>query len=243
MRALQSLAIDELPPSSNTTPRMPLDPTPSSAAARRRSARGTLARAGYTMVEVMMGLAILAVGATGIISLQQFTIAGAQNARASVTAANVASTWVERLRTEAIDWNNPDNTDLSAMTGVYLKELVKVANVPATAVGTWVNLPDNAQTILGENASPTIADDAAFCTHFRGTWLGPASTSDTLRLEVRTFWAKSGRSVDAECALAANAFDSAFADPNATVTVNTIARNRGEYGVLYLTAIIRRNIQ
>ncbi len=222
---------------------MPLAFTPFSAVKRHRPSRMGWARAGYTMVEVMMGLAILAVGATGIISLQQFTIRGAQNGRASVTAANVASTWVERLRTEAIDWNNPDNSDLSAMTGVYLKELIKVANVPATAVGTWVNLPDNAQTILGENASTAIADDAAFCTHFRGTWLGPAGTTDTLRLEVRTFWAKSGRSVDAECTLAANAFDAAFADPNATVTVNTIARNRGEYGVLYLTAIIRRNIQ
>ena len=200
-------------------------------------------RAGYTMVEVMMGLAILAVGATGIISLQQFAVTGSQNSRAAVTAANVASTWVERLRTEAIDWNNPDNSDLSTMAGTYLKVLIQPTNVPNTAVGKWVNLPDNAQTVLGENASAAVPDDAAFCTHFRGTWLGPAGTTDTLRVELRTFWAKSGRSVDAECALAADGFDTALNDANTNVTVGTLARNRGEYGVLYLTTIVRRNIQ
>jgi Tfp pilus assembly protein PilV len=215
--------------------------------ASRRSRWG----AGYTMVEVMVGLGILAVGMTGILSLQKYTVVGTQNSRSALGGANVAASWVERLRVDAANWNSPNNSD--ATEGAGLGAFASVASqVPATPpttanptsnLGPWVLL--GAQTIQGEAASSTAATDAAFCTHARGTWIGPAGSTDALRVEVRTFWARSGRSVDEECAAASAVVSSIFASgaPTPVPKINDIERTRGEYGVHYVTTILRRSVQ
>ncbi len=201
-----------------------------------------------------MGLAILAVGMTGVLSLQKFTVTGTQNSRSALTGANVAASWVERFRVDAINWNEPNNSDVA--TGASLGLLAALMpNVPTATpttlnptanLGPWVIVPGSAQTIMGETASATDASDAAFCTHVRGTWVGPAGSTDALRVEIRTFWARSGRSVDDECTSTVaptmtQVFDSAV--PNPIPKINNLERTRGEYGVHYLTTILRRNVQ
>src|SRR4030095_9410713 len=79
------------------------------AAERRCEARAvtTGTRRGYTMMEAMMSLAILGLGATGIIALQKATLVGNSNARNLAAANAIAMGWQERLRTDAIQWNRP----------------------------------------------------------------------------------------------------------------------------------------
>jgi prepilin-type N-terminal cleavage/methylation domain-containing protein len=62
---------------------------------------------GYTVVEVMMALAILAIGATGVIALQKVALIGNTNARIGDAARQIASTWTERLKSDALQWNDP----------------------------------------------------------------------------------------------------------------------------------------
>jgi len=62
---------------------------------------------GYTVVEVMMALALLAIGATGIVALQKVALIGNANARLGDAARHVGSTWAERLKADALQWNDP----------------------------------------------------------------------------------------------------------------------------------------
>ena len=71
----------------------------------RRSPRG------YTVMEVMMALAILTIGASGVIAVQKATMIGNTNARNLATANSIAQSWVERLRADALVWNAPANAD------------------------------------------------------------------------------------------------------------------------------------
>ena len=68
---------------------------------RLRRCRARRAR-GYTMIEVLMGLAILAVGATGVIALQKITVVGVTNGRNITVATAVAHAHLEAVRTDAV---------------------------------------------------------------------------------------------------------------------------------------------
>jgi type IV pilus assembly protein PilV len=66
----------------------------------RRARSGALARArrrslGYTMIEVLMGMAVLAVGASGVLALQKITIFGVTNGRAINAATVVGASHIE----------------------------------------------------------------------------------------------------------------------------------------------------
>ena len=50
-------------------------------------------QAGYTMVELMMALALLTVGVLGIVSLQRVTVVSNGHAKRLATAQRIAQTW------------------------------------------------------------------------------------------------------------------------------------------------------
>ena len=57
-------------------------------ASKRRTGR---ARLGYTVIEVMMALAVLSIGATGVIAMQKAALIGNVRARNLTTASAIAS--------------------------------------------------------------------------------------------------------------------------------------------------------
>lgn len=227
-----------------------------------------LLRAGFTMVEVMMGLAILAVGAAAVIALLKFTVLGTLDSRHVANASIVGASYIERIQTAALMWNQFDNSDLAEMDGT----VVPVSDNPAPNFGTMVNAfagalapgvpsawahfgaPD-ASAIPVNGAMTTIDGDvtanpaqAAYCTHVRVTWVSgpdrpPVGTpgGDSFRVEIRTFWARSGRTVGDECALTPGSLDAMFANPGVSLAVAGINRTRAEYGIIHLTTIVRRN--
>lgn len=104
---------------------------------------------GYTVIEVMMALAVLAVGATGVIALQKVALIGNANARLGDGARQVASTWVERLKADAIQWNDPLGTfDINETQ--FLNVSGEYNGQPAPA---WKLAPE----VVGTRASP-VAD-------------------------------------------------------------------------------------
>lgn len=203
-------------------------------ATKRRSSL----RPGYTLVEVMMALAVLTVGASGIVAMQKFSLGGSLQARNLTAGVNVNAGWLERLNTEAVLWNDANNApgDLAQMGTI---NAVGALPTGANVVGNWVRL--GATTLEGDDAD--LGGAAAYCTHLRLSWIGPPATSDTLKVELRTFWARTGRDVNDECnpGVAMNGWNNAINDPAQTVAIAGIARRRDDYGWVFSTGTLRRH--
>ncbi|MEJ7731675.1 MAG: prepilin-type N-terminal cleavage/methylation domain-containing protein [Polyangiaceae bacterium] len=150
--------------------------------------RRALAR-GYTAVEVTVALALLAIGASGVIALQKITLQSVTNARNIATANQIAVTWAERLRADAAMWNNPiTGSDLSDTTWLKLSSpppgawLVPTSTSPGGSA--WAD-------IEGRDIYPGTGGLGAFCTHLRMVRIYPS----LIRAEVRVFWRRSGMPV------------------------------------------------
>ena len=193
------------------------------------------------MVEVMMGLAILAVGAAAVIALLKFTLLGTLDSRHVSNASTVTASYIERVHSASLAWNQFDNGDLIDMNGLG------PPNSPVPNFGTLVNGVAAGRATL--DGAPTAGpNDTAYCTHVRVTFTsGPdlpavgVQGGDNFRVELRTFWARSGRTVEAECQLVPSSMDAMFDSPAATLAVGPSTRTRAEYGVVYLSTLVRRN--
>lgn len=146
---------------------------------------------GYTLVEVMMAMAILAVGATGIMSLQTAATRGNQEANEMGTATRISEWWLDRLRLDALNWRIGGAGTLPSpamfANTQYMRAMPAVGGtpwfVPAAATAA-AGLPDANR--LGFNGNPgTAAGTAHFCTQAQLTWVYPGSA---LRADVRVFW-------------------------------------------------------
>jgi prepilin-type N-terminal cleavage/methylation domain-containing protein len=152
---------------------------------------------GYSAIEVMIAMSLLAIASTGIFALQKVTFTGNSSAKNMAVANQIARTWVERLRTDSASWNYPS----AAHT-----EVVCTGASTAGCVGgtTWLKAVSTPNVWFKPVAVPTrggAAFDAlgndtsdsgsapAFCTHLRLSWLYP---NQLLRAEVRVFWLKDG---------------------------------------------------
>ena len=154
---------------------------------------------GFTLIEVMMALAIMTVGAVGLLSLQTATVRGNADARQLTVATQVNQLWVERLRRDALRWTAPSVSALRAASGPrYLR------NVPAPG-GGWsgwfapvdpVRAPGDPQSYGFDYRGFDTFDPAQmfYCTHVNLRWVDPGRT---LRADVRTFWHKRGQANDA----------------------------------------------
>lgn len=163
---------------------------------RRRSARRLRA---YTAVEVMMAIAVLGVGAAGVISMVRGTIKSNLEARKLDLATSIARTWVERVRRDATAWTLPNSTNPTTSN---------VNNAPLLAdheFGIWF-LPVDATPATGnaDGLSPgfdllgrdlptgEFRNSAVFCTHLRFDCLvsnpNVANTCPLLRVQARVFW-------------------------------------------------------
>lgn len=160
---------------------------------RKRAARAK-GRRGYTIIEVMMAMGVLALGASGIVAMQKVTLSGNQNARMVGAATTVAQTWMDRLRADAGLWNMPaiqfGQSDLAETR--YLAALAN-SNVgtgwfiPGNGVGNMTAYADQTGTDVA-NGDPNPVD---FCTQIRLTPIAFTNNLATLiRAEVRVFWAK-----------------------------------------------------
>jgi type IV pilus assembly protein PilV len=207
---------------------------------RERGGRG---RRGYTVIEVMMALAVLTLGAAGVIAMQKAVLISNTNARNLATANAIGQAWIERLRTDALSWNEPGGShDLTTST-VWLK----VAPNTAPAGGAGWSTPDNpgpslllgtqpagagTADVMGADLYPNIdlTLASAFCTQIRLLRFSTTDTGSTLanffkviRVEVRVIWDR--RSQPLACATLPTGFE----------------LDVGHYGVTYLVSAVMEN--
>jgi prepilin-type N-terminal cleavage/methylation domain-containing protein len=181
--------------------RMPAAPPPLSTprSAARQERRFAVA-AGYTAVEVLMAMTVMAIGAAAVISMQKATIQGDMDARQTDIANSIARIWVERLQKEAMRWTLPSSSD--PVDNNFASAKLLANHVTGSGAPTWF-LPIDEMGGTPETWSPgfdilgrdvvqaKLSTDAHFCANVRLTWLVPQALPGEpglIRADVRVLW-------------------------------------------------------
>ncbi|HMA93317.1 MAG TPA: prepilin-type N-terminal cleavage/methylation domain-containing protein [Polyangiaceae bacterium] len=146
------------------------------------------ARRGFTMIELMMSLAILAVGVSGIIAMQKVTAMSNLHAKSVTVATQVANSWQDQLLVDATLWTN--TAGISSTT--WLKDITSKQNV-------WFRPSyDSARQFgagfdgLGNPVSDAQLARTQFCVHLLlapATSIGPDNPGNgVIRATVRVLW-------------------------------------------------------
>jgi prepilin-type N-terminal cleavage/methylation domain-containing protein len=187
-------------------------------------------RRGYTVVELMMALAVFATGVTGVIAMQRATVTANRLAKNITVASGIADAWLGQLAADATRWQ----TDLAGTT--WLKT-VDVANMN----GAWQLPAYDAPRDFGPGFDPLGAPmgiGGDFCAHIRLTWFYPnggvgggIQGNGLIRTEVRVFWPRDG--------VTRVANDCTSGVP-ATITAVSAAIASGDYNVVTQAGAVRQ---
>lgn len=202
---------------------------------RRRGGR----QDGYTLVELMMAIALFTVAVLGIISMQKITVVSNAHAKNLAIAQRIAQTWAAQLQMDSTSWV----TTFDA--GGVLQQPSQAWFRPAFVTGRVGGAFDN----LGNPLSDSSADlaQARFCTHLRTSWLYGNGVgvggNGVIRAEIRVFWLREGHgsSIDGFAPSSAPA-DGLCGLQNAN-DVRAIGQATGSYSFVYQTVGIRQHSQ
>ncbi len=161
---------------------------------------------GYTLVEVMMAMGIMAMGGVGIMGLHQASTKANLEARQISMANNVMRTWMERLKRDALLWTQGGDSAATA-------NLTPTAYLSQQGAGWFVPDPTDAAEShafdhFGRDTS--VAATMRYCANVRVVWVVPGLA---VRTDVRVWWVKRGVDGTAFVGCAAGT------DPN-TLTAN-----------------------
>jgi prepilin-type N-terminal cleavage/methylation domain-containing protein len=105
--------------------------------------RNRSSKRGYTAVEVLSAMMLLAIGAAGVIGMQKVVITGGIDARRYDIASNIANEWAAKLQRDGSFWTGPGElvfADNKSTTTKFLND-VTVAQCTGT---NWCTPPGNA---------------------------------------------------------------------------------------------------
>jgi len=201
-------------------------------AARRRR------RAGFTLIEVLVSLGIMTVGAMAIMALQAQTIRANSFARQLTVATQIAQVWAERLKQDANMWTEqgqptggiPTVTTVLQRT-TYLRLIESTGGVffaPADSSGLVRVSP--AFDFQG-NDVPRNSIGTHYCAQIRLQWV---YFGEAMRADVRVWFPKvnSGANMVTDSANC----DPGPGDPARLEPGGTLF---GSYHVVYLPSVIR----
>lgn len=145
---------------------------------------------GFTLIEVMISLAVMTVGALGIMGLQQATTRGNAEAREMTVATDRTRMWIERLRRDALSWTASGAP--VAGTTQYLASVGAPGSTPPGWAVLEVDPPvageSPASDYLGNDVA-TDSADALFCSQVSLSWV---DSGNVIRADVRTWWYRRG---------------------------------------------------
>ncbi len=198
---------------------------------RRLSSPGARRARGYTIVELMMALTVLAIGVTGIVSMQKVTVTANQHAKRLALATHIAQAWQDQLAADATQWNHPSpqNPVPDLSDTAWLDQVDQKA-------GAWFRPAYDSALRFGAmfDALGNVtnnATEAQFCTHLRLTRLYSETNGNGLiRTEVRVFWQRGGE---------AHVTDSPFCTENDEGAAE-IGRAVENYHFVYNTSAVRQ---
>lgn len=193
-------------------------------------------QSGFTAVEVLSAMTLLAIGAAGVIGMQRVTIQGSEDARRFDIGGNIANEWCSRLQRDATQWTQPSASSPGTIDIANTKFIKSVGvcaagfcNPPASPFPTPAGMTGSFDTFGRDLASVSTA--ATYCAQYRLQWIAspgvaaPYNPSALMRAEVRVFWSRLELNPIGDCATAT---------PDAA-TANEL------YHFVYATTAIREN--
>jgi hypothetical protein len=172
--------------------------------------------AGYTLIEVMMGVALSAIGIIGITFMQTATVRSNQDAYESTIATNFARTWLERVKRDALLWTtlaspppvatmfngrgNP-TSDYFNPSGLWSGPRPFVRAVTeaqessgANYHGIEVGSPSDPLLPAGLGNTTVANRDIYYCLHLRFTTVQTDSLGQpaAMAVDARVYWARKG---------------------------------------------------
>lgn len=204
---------------------------------------------GYTVIELLMALTVLALGAAGIVAMQRVTLESNRYAKNLAIATRIGEAWADQLVADSSRW-----TPLSAIGNTTWLNQVGAcsSNVPP---GDWKEpawssdrLFGPAFDALGNPVDLSVSTPDAytqFCVNLRFAWLHceqPPSGAGTkgsgiVRAEIRVFWRREDDRTSSTAAFITTG-QSKLCDPADTAGVTTDIANGG-YNVVYMSTAIR----
>lgn len=194
--------------------------------------RRVRSRKGYTLIEVMMAVAMMTAGAVGIMALQQATVRGNLEARQVATATQLASTWIERLERDAIGWSEAARPGTTAVPPTMLARTRYLNGVTAPGAAPLWFVPGPSTATESSSfdhwgRDTIVAAEMEYCTHVRLQWV---YVGQAMRADVRVWWARRNPAVTTGAALAGCA---PGLDPN------TLTNRLRDVRFVYASSVIR----
>jgi type IV pilus assembly protein PilV len=203
----------------------------------RRTARRK--RRGFTLIEVMVSLGVMTVGAMAILALQQHSIRSNSHARQLTIGMQIAQQWVERLKQDAATWNAvglatgaPSAAQVLNNT-LYLRGIIGAPNAYQT-IPNVTPIVSNAFDYLGNDTANDNTQPVFYCASMRLGWV---YFGRAMRADVRVWWP---RNESGNQALSILADFPACADDNAKL--NPSGTQFNNYHVVYLPTVIRMTL-
>jgi prepilin-type N-terminal cleavage/methylation domain-containing protein len=194
------------------------------------------ARQAFTLVEVMVSLGVMTVGALAIIGMQQQATRANVHARTLTVATQIAQNVIERLKLEGLTWNTvtvptqdllnaPSLAQINTSPGVFTKLEPRLAD--ARLLSNAFNYYGDDLDIISGNAQALAS--TFYCASYRLTWI--YTTNRSMRVDVRVWWTKEAPSRSITSDFPACADDNAKLNPGGTMYDN--------YHVVYLSTVLR----
>lgn len=196
---------------------------------------------GYTLVELLMSITVLAFGVSGVIAMQRVTLASNRQSKDLAVATRIAQAWADQLAADAMLWS----VDSANKSTLDRTTWLKLAN--PTNIVDWFVPPYSAARAFGPAFGPLGAprdpgvrpEQAHFCAHLRLAFLKSETKSQTnpvdgngvIRAQVRVFWKREDPGLAA--APAANI---------CSIDDTTFKANLGAFHVVYLTSAVRQQL-
>lgn len=141
-------------------------------------------RAGFTLIEVMMSIAVLTAVSAGLMGVQALTSSSNRVSREVTIATEIAQTWAERMKLDAMTWNT------NVATTVWLTDSA-VMNQWLTPVAFSVAPPpvrSYAFDRYGRDVDPTVGT-TFYCVAYNYTWV---VSNESMRIDIRVYWPREG---------------------------------------------------
>jgi hypothetical protein len=142
--------------------------------------------AGYTAVEILMSMAVLAVGVIGIIATEKVTLASNTHAKNMAIATRIGEAWLGVLEAEAAIWDR----ERGLTNTTWLEEGAGQTDwFRPTPDDTVLDFGPAFDALGNPVALVDQATNARFCVDLRLSPLtGVTASAGMVRAEVRVFW-------------------------------------------------------
>ena len=205
-------------------------------------------KTGYTVIELLMALTVLALGASGVVAMQRVTLESNRYAKNLAIATRVGEAWADQLEADAARWTLI--SELNHTT--WLKNAGACSQ--AAAVTSWFQ-PDwstdrqfgPAFDALGNPVDLSVTTPntyTQFCAHLQLAWLhcdlptgGGTKGSGIIRAEVRVIWRRDDDTTASAASFQTTGQAALCSASDVAGVTNDIAL--GAYNAVYFSTAIR----